>query len=146
MSKKIWLVAAMVVALSAVSVGATDISRGTVTATVTQADEGRYMCYAVCPPAVETGARAIDPFSGDYFEAAWTIVHNTNTEGSVTLYDLSAGAVVDSLVGVRLIAGMTYGGNELVADSIVVWIWDVDDTCYIFGKGTYVHERTWGGD
>ena len=88
-----------------------------------------YSCYFVCPPAVETTARARDYADSSYYEARWTILHNTNTEGQVVLYDLireqaadgsdSTSAIRDSSV-VRLLAGMTYGGDELIGDSIVV--------------------------
>ena len=141
--------------LNAWDVGATSISRHTITQagnvnTVDVTPAGRYSCYSVCPPAVETVARAVDYATGDYFEATWTIIHNTNMDGQVVVYDLTASgdtasAITDSL-SIRLIAGMTYGGEEIVGDSIVVWIWDVDDTCYLFGRGTYPVERDWQGD
>jgi len=159
MSKKIWAVTILAglvaVALNAWDAGATNITRHTVTQagnvnTVDVTPAGHYSCYSVCPPAIETAARAIDYASGDYFEATWTIVHNTNTEGQVVVYDLTASgdtaAVITDSLSIRLIAGTTYGGEEIVGDSIVVWIWDVDDTCYLFGRGTYEYERNWQGD
>jgi len=153
--KKI-LVMAIVAGLVATSASATDINHRNVT--VTQADtvdtrltdNGHFMCYTACPPADSVEVRAIDHATGQYFEAAWTILHNTNTEGLARVYDLTSSAAGgDSVAGfteIRLLAGITYGGDEIVGDSIVVWIWDVDDTCYLFGRGTYEYERNWQGD
>ena len=154
MSRKIAVLLAAGVLALATSAGAVDINRyddditvtqsGTVS--VSQADSSmRYMCYSVCAPAAETTARAIDHATGQYFEAVWTIIHDTNTDGQAVLYAIDGGSVTDS-VSVRLVAGMTYGGDELVGDSIVVWVWDVDDTCYLFGRGTYPYRRDWQGD
>jgi len=157
---------ATVFALNVFDVGAVSIGEGQVGDTSYPPNSGtaggyptgainHYSCYFVCPPAVETSARARDYADSSYYEAVWTVLHNTNTEGQVVLYDLireqatdgtdSTSAIRDSSV-VRLLAGMTYGGDELVGDSIVVWIWDIDDTCYIFGRGTYPDRRNWQGD
>jgi len=143
------------IALNVFDAGATSINRRNESITVTQSgtvsvsqadSTHKYMCYSVCPPASKTTARAIDHATGQYFEAVWTVVHPTNTDGCVTVFDLSAGAVVDSLTDIRLLAGMTYSGDEIVGDSIAVFIWDVDDTCYLFGRGTYPYRRDWDGD
>jgi len=107
---------------------------------------GRLSVYKACPPGSTTAIRAIDDRSGAYFEATWTVVHDTNTKGAISIYDLAGGSPVDSLVGVRLLPGLTYGGSEFVGDSVRVTVWDVDDTSYVFGVAPSSAVRNWQGD